>query len=77
MVIDEFEGIPPCVLNELMHTFRDMYHQKENHALHSLILVGVSTIAELVYTSASPFYVAEEIKIPYFTKQEMNELIDH
>jgi len=76
LVIDEFEGIPECVLNELMHTFRDMYHQKENHALHSMILVGVSTIAELVYTSASPFNVAEEIPIPYFTKKEMNELID-
>jgi len=76
LVIDEFEGIPSIVLNEFMHALRDMYHQKENHALHSMMLVGVSTIAELVNTTASPFNVAEEIEIPYFTEFEINELID-
>jgi hypothetical protein len=76
MVIDEFEGIPSCVLNDFMHAFRDMYHQKENHGLHSLMLVGVSTIAELVHTMASPFNVAEEIEISYFSEAEVNELID-
>jgi len=76
LVIDEFEGIPSIVLNEFMHALRDMYHQKENHALHSMMLVGVSTIAELVNATASPFNVAEEIEIPYFTEDEINELID-
>ncbi|KPA11233.1 AAA ATPase [Candidatus Magnetomorum sp. HK-1] len=76
LVIDEFEGIPDSVLSELMHTLRDMYHQKDNHALHSMILVGVSTLAELVYTTASPFNVADEIAIPYFSESEINELID-
>jgi hypothetical protein len=68
IVIDEFEGIPSCVLNEFMHALRDMYHQKENHGLHSLMLVGVSTIAELVHTMASPFNVAEEIEVSYFSE---------
>ncbi|MEN8218697.1 MAG: ATP-binding protein [Pseudomonadota bacterium] len=76
LVIDEFEGIPDSVLSELMHTFRQMYHQKKDHALHSLILVGVSTIAELVMSSASPFNVAEELKISYFTPTEVNLLIE-
>jgi hypothetical protein len=76
MVIDEFEGIPSIVLNEFMHALRDMYHQKENHVLHSMMLVGVSTIAELVHTKASPFNVAEEIEVSYFNETEMNELID-
>jgi type II secretory pathway predicted ATPase ExeA len=76
MVIDEFEGIPDSVLNEVMHTFRQMYHEKQYHALHSLILVGVSTIAELVTSGVSPFNVAEELKVSYFTFEEVNGLIE-
>jgi hypothetical protein len=75
LVIDEFEGIPECVLSEVMHTFRQIYHQKEYYALHSLILVGVSTLAELVVSSASPFNIAEELQIPYFTFEEVRSLI--
>ncbi len=75
LVIDEFEGIPDCVLSEVMHTFRKLYHQKAFHALHSLILVGVSTIAELVISSASPFNIVDELKITYFTFKEVRELI--
>ncbi len=76
LVIDEFEGIPNVVLSEMMHTFRQMYHQKQDHALHSLILVGVSTIAELITSGASPFNVVEELKISYFTQSEVNQLIE-
>ncbi|MEN8219146.1 MAG: AAA-like domain-containing protein, partial [Pseudomonadota bacterium] len=76
LVIDEFEGIPEVVLSEMMHAFRQMYHQKQDHALHSLILVGVSTIAELVTSSASPFNVAEELQVSYFTQSEVNQLIE-
>ena len=76
LVIDEFEGIPDSVLSEVMHTFRQMYHKKQYHALHSLILVGVSTIAELVTSGASPFNVAEELKVSYFTFAEVQLLIE-
>ncbi|MDM8562328.1 AAA-like domain-containing protein [Candidatus Marithioploca araucensis] len=75
LVIDEFEGIPDCVLSEVMHSFRKIYHKREYHRLHSLLLVGVSTIAELVISSASPFNITEELQIPYFTQEEVNGLI--
>jgi type II secretory pathway predicted ATPase ExeA len=75
LVIDEFEGIPDCVLSEVMHTFRQIYHQKEYYRLHSLCLVGVSTIAELVVSQASPFNIAEELELPYFTFEEVRSLI--
>ncbi len=75
LVIDEFEGIPDSVLSEVMHSFRKIYHKREYHRLHSLLLVGVSTIAELVISSASPFNITEELQIPYFTQEEVNELI--
>jgi len=76
LVIDEFEGIPDLVLSEMMHAFRQMYHQKQDHALHSLILVGVSTIAELITSGASPFNVVEELQVSYFTQSEVNLLIE-
>ena len=76
LAIDEFEGIPDCVLSEVMHTFRQIYHQKEYYNLHSLILVGVSTLAELIVSSASPFNIAEELQIPYFTFEEVTLLIE-
>jgi len=76
LVIDEFEGIPNNVLSEVMHTFRRIYHQKDSYLLHSLILVGVSTVAELVVSSASPFNIAEELQLPYFTESEVRSLIE-
>ncbi len=76
LVIDEFEGIPDAVLSEVLGTFRRIYHQKEAYALHSLILVGVSTIADLVLSSASPFNVADELEVDYFTFTEVQDLID-
>jgi len=76
LIIDEFEGIPDEVLSEVMHAFREIYHQKENHALHALVLVGVSTIADLVVGPASPFNIADELEITYFTLAETTELIN-
>ncbi len=76
LVIDEFERIPNSVLSEILPAFRHMYHQKPDHALHSLLLVGVSTLAELVTSSASPFNVAEELKVSYFTFEEVTQLIE-
>jgi hypothetical protein len=75
LVIDEFEGLPYAILDELMHTFRAMYQKREHHKLQSLILVGVSTIAELVLSSASPFNVVNELRIPYFTFDEVQGLV--
>ncbi len=75
LVIDEFEGIPDCVLSEVMHTFRQMYHEKQFHGLHALLLVGVSTIAELVLSAASPFNIADELRISYFTFEDVQDLI--
>jgi len=76
VIIDEFEGCPKRVLDELMHTFRSIYHERKYYALHSLFLVGVSTLAELITSSStSPFNIAEEIKIPYFSPAEVKDLI--
>jgi len=75
LVIDEFEGVPFAALSELMHTFRKMYHEKMLHGLHSLILVGVRNISGAVLDKASPFNIADEIEVPYFSKAEVENLI--
>jgi hypothetical protein len=76
VVIDEFEGTPKKVLGELMHTFRSIYHERKYYALHSLILVGVSTIADLIVSSStSPFNIVDELKISYFSEAEVRDLI--
>ncbi|MCE7989314.1 MAG: hypothetical protein DYG89_49810 [Caldilinea sp. CFX5] len=76
LVIDEFESVPDVALSDLLHTFRKIYHRKEYYALHSLILVGVSTLAELVVSSSSPFNIVDQLQIPYFTFAEVQDLID-
>ncbi len=75
LVIDEFEDLPDDVVSEVMHAFRALYQKQERHALHALILVGVSSLAELVVSSASPFNVVDQLQIPYFTFSEVEALI--
>jgi Cdc6-like AAA superfamily ATPase len=75
LIIDEFDGVPAAVLGDLMHTFRKLYHKKELHGLHSLILVGVRNISGVVLDHASPFNIADEVEVPYFTKAEVEDLI--
>ncbi len=75
LVIDEFEEAPAEVLSELLHVFRDIYQYKQHYALQSLVLVGVSTLAELIVSSASPFNVVDQLQIPYFTATEVEKLI--
>ncbi|MCB0062557.1 MAG: hypothetical protein KDE19_10600, partial [Caldilineaceae bacterium] len=75
LVIDEFEGLPQVVLSEVLHAFRQIYHQKQFYGLHSLILVGVSTVAEMIVSSASPFNVVDELRITYFTFAQVQALI--
>lgn len=75
LVIDEFEDTPADVMSELLHVFRAMYQKREYHNLHALALVGVSTLADLVVSAASPFNVVDELRIDYFTLTEVTELI--
>jgi len=76
LVIDEFEDIPPAVMSEFLHTLRALYQKRQFHKLHALILVGVSTVAELVVSSASPFNIVDQLELPYFTFDEVQALIE-
>ena len=77
LVIDEFEDVPDDAMGDVLHSFRKIFHRKQFYALHSVILVGVSTLSELIVagSSSSPFNVADELAISYFTFAETHALI--
>jgi len=75
LIIDEVEGINEEYFGDFLHSIRNAYHSRENHCLKSVILVGVSNIIGIVQDNASPFNIADNLNIPYFTKKEVFELL--
>ncbi len=75
LIIDEVEGINKEYFGDFLHSIRNAYHSRENHCLKSVILVGVSNILGVVSDNASPFNIADNLNVPYFTKEEVLELI--
>ena len=76
LIIDEVEGINPDFFGQFLHAIRNAYHSRTQHALKSVILVGVSNIVGVVKDNASPFNVTDNLNIPYFTNEETLELLN-
>lgn len=55
---------------------RKTYRIKKEYGLRSVILTGVSNITEILQESASPFNIADQIQVPYFTREEVTDLLD-
>lgn len=75
LVIDEIERFTKDYLNEFLHEIRKLYHKRDNHNLVSTVLVGVSNILGIIQDNASPFNIADNLEVPYFTKEETYELL--
>ena len=75
LIIDEVEGINKEYFSDFLHSVRNAYHSRETHCLKSVILVGVSNILGIVQDNASPFNIADNLDVPYFTKEEVFELL--
>ena len=75
LVVDEVEGINVEYLNTFLHTIRALYHSRTTHSLKSVILVGVKNITGVMQGAVSPFNINEELEVPYFTKDEILELL--
>jgi hypothetical protein len=75
-IIDELEGLNPDLFGQFLHTIRKLYHSREKHCLKSVILVGVSNIVGVVSDNASPFNIADNLNVPYFTHEEVRELLE-
>jgi len=77
LIIDEVEGINHKYFGKFLHSIRRTYHTRLEHCLKNVILVGVSNIVGIVQDNASPFNIADNLNIPYFTKDEVFELWDN
>ncbi len=75
LIIDEVEGINKEYFGTFLHSIRNAYHSRENHCLKSVILVGVSNIVGIVSDNASPFNISDNLNVPYFTDEEVLELL--
>jgi hypothetical protein len=75
LIIDEIEGLNPEYFGQFLHTIRNLYHSREKHCLKSVILVGVSNILGVVQDHASPFNIADNLEVPYFSDEETCELL--
>jgi AAA domain len=75
LIIDEVEGLNPEYFGRFLHTLRYLYHTRLEHCLKSVILVGVSNIVGVVESNASPFNIADNLEIPFFTIAETYELL--
>ncbi len=76
LLIDEFDGIPQTVVSDFLYTLRQIYLSDEMHCPHSVGIVGVKSIAQLDYDrSVSPFNIQDEFKLPNFTFEQVQELL--
>ena len=76
LIIDEVEGINPEYFGDFLHSIRSAYHSRTKHGLKSVILVGVSNIVGVVQDNASPFNIADNLNVPYFTDEETLDLLE-
>jgi len=74
LFIDEFDSLPPGVIDRLVTLFRDMYLKRESYVLHGLALVGVRAVLGVDSPRGSPFNVQRSLHVPNLTGEEVREL---
>ncbi|MBF0202675.1 MAG: AAA-like domain-containing protein [Desulfamplus sp.] len=74
LFMDEFDKLPPPVIDRLVSIFRDIYLDRENFNLHSLALIGVRAVLGVDSHRGSPFNIQRSLHVPNFTKEEVEEL---
>ncbi len=74
LIIDEVKGIESQYLNSFLHAVRKAFHTREKHCLKSVILVGVVNITGIIKENASLFNIVDNLEMPYFTVEEVQEL---
>ncbi|KJR42017.1 hypothetical protein MCHI_002085, partial [Candidatus Magnetoovum chiemensis] len=74
LFIDEFDSLPPKIIDRLVTLFRDMYLKSESYLLHGLALIGVRAVLGVESERGSPFNIQRSMHIPNFSKPEVSEL---
>ncbi|SHF27883.1 Predicted ATPase, AAA+ ATPase superfamily [Marinitoga hydrogenitolerans DSM 16785] len=76
LMIDEFEKLDENIMNEFLHVIRSVYHKKQIYKLRSVILISVGYLSGILEDNASPFNIAEHLEVPYFTKEQVYDLLN-
>ncbi|NUU98943.1 transcriptional regulator, partial [Marinitoga sp. 1154] len=76
LMIDEFEKLDEKIMNEFLHIIRSIYHKKQIYKLRSVILISVGYLSGILEDNASPFNIAEHLEVPYFTKEQVYDLLN-
>jgi len=76
LMIDEFEMMKnERLMNEFLHVIRNIYHERKEYGLRSVILISVGYLSGVLSDNASPFNIAEHLWIPYFSKEQVYDLL--
>jgi len=74
LFIDEFDSLPPKVIDRLVTLFRDMYLKRDSYLLHGLALIGVRAVLGVESERGSPFNIQRFLHVPNFTGKEVDDL---
>ena len=74
LFIDEFDSLPPHVIDRVVRGFRDIYLNRESYHLHGVALIGVRAVLGLESRRGSPFNVQRSLHVPNLSEDEVVEL---
>jgi hypothetical protein len=74
LLIDEFDSLPPRLIDQLVARFRAMYLDRDGYRLHSLALIGVRSVLGLNSDRGSPFNVQRSLRVPNLTQAEVADM---
>ncbi|SLM29477.1 conserved hypothetical protein [Desulfamplus magnetovallimortis] len=74
LFIDEFDSLPPGIIDQLVTLFRDIYLKRERFILHGLALIGVRAVLGVDSLRGSPFNIQRSLHVPNLTADEVEEL---
>jgi len=74
LFIDEFDSLPPKVIDRLVTLFREMYLNRKSYLIHGLALIGVRAVLGIESERGSPFNIQRSLHVPNFAKEEVEEL---
>ncbi|QTA82409.1 AAA ATPase-like domain-containing protein [Desulfonema limicola] len=76
LFIDEFDSLPPRIIDQLVTLFRDMYLKRESFNIHGLALIGVRAVLGVDSLRGSPFNIQRSLHVPNFTTEEVEDLFN-
>ncbi len=76
LFIDEFDSLPPKVIDRLVTLFRDIYLKHERYLLHGLALIGVRAVLGVESLRGSPFNIQRSLHVPNLTREEVEDMFN-